>query len=97
MTLRGQDSNLRPSAYETDELPLLYPAVYLARDFSIVYAIPHISLIWSFHTIEPLKDYPTFIRTSTHSRYHFIFKGIYDYPATGLVPKVGLEPTTFPV
>ena len=72
-------------------------AIYLARDFNIVYAISHISLVWSFHTIEPLKDYPTFIRTSTHSRYHFIFEGFYDYPATGLVPTVGIEPTTFGV
>ncbi len=26
--LRGQDSNLRPSGYEPDELPLLHPAFY---------------------------------------------------------------------
>jgi hypothetical protein len=25
---RGQDSNLRPSGYEPDELPLLYPATH---------------------------------------------------------------------
>ena len=26
--LRGQDSNLRPSGYEPDELPLLHPAIF---------------------------------------------------------------------
>ena len=27
--MREQDSNLRPSAYETDELPLLHPAIFV--------------------------------------------------------------------
>ena len=29
--LRGKGSNLRPSGYEPDELPLLYPAIYLCH------------------------------------------------------------------
>lgn len=28
----GVDSNHRPSAYETDELPLLYPAIYFKKN-----------------------------------------------------------------
>lgn len=30
--LRGQESNLRPSAYETDELPLLHPRMKLDKE-----------------------------------------------------------------
>src|SRR5436305_9389898 len=30
--LRGKDSNLRPSGYEPDELPLLHPAASYSRD-----------------------------------------------------------------
>ena len=34
--LRGYDSNVRPSGYEPDELPLLYPATFSSCEMSVI-------------------------------------------------------------
>src|ERR1041385_6286198 len=38
--LRGKDSNLRPSGYEPDELPLLHPAATYSRDRARAWQTP---------------------------------------------------------
>ena len=38
--LRGKDSNLRPSGYEPDELPLLHPAAAKAMSTLVVCQMP---------------------------------------------------------
>jgi hypothetical protein len=38
--LRGKDSNLRPSGYEPDELPLLHPATNILCVIATCYRVP---------------------------------------------------------
>ena len=43
--LRGKDSNLRPLGYEPNELPLLYPAMYMRDLFLLALSSQSVYLI----------------------------------------------------